>query len=436
MALECSQPTKGKLQHNALLDSMQDSYPRGSDASESSRDRVDIPFSASQTQRPQPKYPLDISVDRYLTHDGSGAPTNPHNTPASNSEQASHESSETGSYDQGNRILRAVSHSQSANLNIGWLNEPQCGYAGYYAHGDEKLRRRRQQKSSITDPTFGVFSPSYDSLEHARSSGAEALDDTTPPFLRSPQFSPPLSFFKPSRIRFLRQHSSSRKSDYLPADRPTRSRKPRASRRRHIQHPFPYHNPGRSFHTPMEHADRFPVPFPSILKFPFRLESPTRLSIEPGVQQRKTKNIKNLLLAILENIPTWQRLKECSMARLSLHKSLSSNSDSTSYICYLRVNQSTISIRFSRTTKPDRRAVSPTPAVDGSMVLFQISFLIPMLFLRVPALLGSHVQRLGTSGVVSAITGFAAVGMSLLVAFIVFILRMFRLKSAFGLKDN
>lgn len=436
MASECPQPSQGKLQHDTLLDGMQDSHPRGSNTSDSSHDRVDIPFYASQLQQSYPKCPLDISVDRYLTHDGSGAPTNPHNTPASNSEQTSHGSSDAGSYGQDNRDLHAVSNSQSENLNFGWLNESQCRYAGYHAYGDEKLRRRRQPKSSITDPTFGVFSPPHASLERARSFGAEEPDDTAPPFLRSPQFSPPPSFFRPSRIRFLRQHSSSRRSEYLPADRSIRPRKPRGSHRRHIQRPFPYYNPARSFHIPMEHTDRFPIPFPSILKLPFRRESPTRLSIEPVIQNGKTKNIRNLLLGIQKNMPTWQRLRECTMARVSLHKSLSSNSDFTSYICYLRVNQSTISIRLSRTTKPDKRAVSPAPAVDGSMVLFQISFLIPMLFLRVSALLGSLVQRLGASGAVSAIIGFVDAGMSLLVAFTVFMLRMFRLKSRFGLEVN
>lgn len=428
VALECPPSSQRRLRHGSLFESMQDSHTRGCDDLDSTHDRIDIPFRGSQMKQPHPKCPLDISADGYLTHDGAGAPTNPHNTPASNSEETSHGSSESGSYGQDCRHIHAVSDPKAENLSFGWPNDSQSIYAGYRAHGDEKLRRRRQPKSSITDPTFGVFSPPLDSLgslEHPRSSGPEPDDET--PFLRSPQFSPPPSFFSPPRIRFLRQPSSTRTADYLSADRQKRSlRRTKGSRRRHIQRPFPYRSPARSFHIPTGHTDRFPIPFPTILKLPFRRESPVRQPVEPNIQGGKAKSIKKPLQGLQSNAPVWQRLRECTMVRLSLHKSLLPNSDSTSYVCYIHINRSTFSVKFSRTTTLDKRLLSPN--VDGSMVLFQISFLVPMLFLRLVALFGSFVCRLVPSRAVSAVIIFVDIVMSLLTALTLFVVRSFGLQ--------
>ncbi|RJE20255.1 hypothetical protein PHISCL_07412 [Aspergillus sclerotialis] len=438
VALESPLPSQGQALRNSLFDSTQDGHARGSDCSDSFHDRVENSLYGSQMPRPHPKCSLDISADRYLTNDGPGAPPNPHNTPASNSEQTSHGSSEAEScHGQNDRDIHVVSDSKAENLNIGWMNESRNMYAGYWIHGDEKVRRRRQPKSSITDTEYGVFSPGLDPLDHVRSSGVEELDDATPPFMRSPQFSPPPSSFRfrPPRIRFLRQHSSTRKSECPSTERQKKSlRPPKSSRRRHIHRPYPYRTPARPFHIPMEHTERFPIPFPSILKLPFRRESPAGQLIDPSVENRKNKNIKKLLQSLQGDFPIWHRLREYTVIRLSLHKSSSSSTDSI-YICYLRFRGSTFSINFSHTAKPEEPQ-SPTliPTRDGTVVLFQISFLIPVLIPRLFELFASVVRRVAASKAVFVITSSVGVAMSMLTAFIFFALKKLRLGASVGLE--
>ena len=438
VALESPLPSQGQTLCNSLFDPPQDGHVRGSDCSDSFHDRVENSLFGSQMPRPHPKCSLDISADRYLTNDGPGAPPNPHNTPASNSEQTSHGSSEAGScHDQNDWDTRVVSDSKPENLNIGWMNESQNMYAGYWAHGDQKIRRRRQPKSSITATEYGVFSPGLDPLNHVRSSGAEEPDDTTPPFIRSPQFSPPPSSFRfrPPRIRFLRQHSSTRKAEYPSTERQKRPLiPPKSSRRRHIHRPYPYRTPARPFHIPMEHTERFPISFPSILRLPFRRERTAGQLIDPSVENTKNKNIKKLLRSLQSDFPVWRRLREYTVIRLSLHKSSSSSTDSI-YVCYLRFRGSTFSINFSHTAKPEgQQSPTLTSSNDGTVVLFQISFLIPVLISRVFEFFASVVRRVAASKAVFIITSSVGVAMSMLAAFIFFVPRKLRLGARVGLE--
>ena len=451
MTLKNPRPHQGQFIHHSLFGITQDSCVRGGNGAGSPRysrcgsdspcsfhDRVENSLYGSQIPRPPPKCSLDISADTYLTHDGPSAPPNPHNTPASNSEQASHGSSEAGScHGQSEQDIHDASESKAEDLNLGWPNESQILYDEYWVQGDEKERRKRQLKSSITDTEYGVFSHGLDPLDHVRSFEAEELAGTTPPFMRSPQFSPPGSFkFRPPRIRFLRQHSWTRRAEYPSAERQKRSLgPPKSSRRRHIHRLYPYRSPPRPFHMPMEQTDRFQIPLTSILKFPFRRESPAGQSIHSSIESRTNKNIKKLLQSLRGDFSMWQRLKECTFIRLSLYKSLPSSTGST-YVCCLQFRRSTFSIKFSRTANLEGQAQSDTftPSMDGTVTLFHISFLVPVLLLRVFELLVSVIQRIAASEAVLFITSSVAVAMSMLTAFIIFVLRKLRLDVRLGLQ--
>lgn len=377
---------------------------------------LDSPFYRQGTEPPVPRY-LDISADKCLSLECSGGLANPQNTPASNSEKSRHGSSSSGSCDDNyHQDLPILSLSKAENLSFGWLNEPQAVHAGYRANDEEKARRRRQFKSSITDAPFGVFS-SLDELDHGYPPPEEP-DDTTLPFMRSPQFSPSPSFFRPARVRFLRQPSSQNAAASMERQMPS-SRKNRQPRRRHIQRPFPYHTPSQTGHIPKEHTDRFPIPFPTIKRLPFRRETTSAETAPFG--QTDDVNIKKLLLSLQPNIPIWKRLSECAMIRLSLHKSLPvSNPYSTSYLLYLRISRSTFSVKFSHTTKPDRRTQSPVLAApeEGTMVLFQLTFLVPVLALRVVGVAVSGVRAILASKVVAAVFEFVGVALSALLGLV------------------
>ena len=72
--------------------------------------------------------------------------------------------------------------------------------------------------------------------------------------------------------------------------------------------------------------------------------------------------------------------------------------------------------------------------MDGTVTLFHISFLVPVLLLRVFELLVSVIQRIAASEAVLFITSSVAVAMSMLTAFIIFVLRKLRLDVRLGLQ--
>lgn len=103
------------------------------------------------------------------------------------------------------------------------------------------------------------------------------------------------------------------------------------------------------------------------------------------------------------------------MVRLSLHKSLPfSNPYSASYSLFLRVSRSTFSAKFSHTTKPDKRTQSPVLAslADGTVVLFQFTFFVPVVALRAAGVTVAGVRALLASKVVVAASGFVGVALS------------------------
>ncbi|RMJ24871.1 hypothetical protein PHISP_04259 [Aspergillus sp. HF37] len=365
---------------------------------------TDGPFYSLHAQGPHREYSPDISLDKYPIHGEFGVPPNPHCTPACNSERsASPEPRWCHAWES------PISASKATNLSFSCLDGIQGMHDGCPDNGDANARRKRVLLTPFrVDPAFGVLSPTFGSLDDP----TDGLHDTTPPRLRSPQFSPPSSFFGPPRIHFRRQDSMGA----LPSteQRTMSAKKARYRRRRLFQRPFPYRIPTRTL--PAEHT-RFPTPFPSIRSLPFRRGNHVYRELSGPVHRRSyIQNAKELL-----GCPVRQWLREYAMIRLSLHKSLpSSDPCSTSYLFYLRISQSTFSAKFSHTTRPDRRAMSPVLSAPGdgaTMVLFQVSFFVPLVALSVVQIcvsgvrgvLGSNPIRAPVSAVVGALVAVVSV---------------------------
>jgi hypothetical protein len=361
-------------------------------------DSTDGPFYSSHAQLPHREYSPDISLDKYPIHAEFGAPPNPHSTPACNSERsASPEARWCYAWES------PVSAPKATNLSFSCLDGIQGMHDGCQDNGDSNAREKRVRlRPYIVSPASGVFSSTHGSLDDP----TDGLHDTIPPRLRSPQFSPPSSFFGPPRSHFRRQDSIG----VLPStERRTMSaKKARYRRRRLFQRPFPYRIPTRTI--PAEHT-RFSTPFRSVPSLPLRRGNHVYRE-KSGADHRRSyiQNAKELL-----GRPVKQWLREYAMIRLSLHKSLpSSDPCSTSYLLYLRISQSTFSAKFSHTTRPDRRAMSPVLSAPGdgaTMILFQVSFFVPLVVLSVVQIcvsgvcgvLGSNPVRAPVSAVVGAL---------------------------------
>lgn len=409
------------------VDDAQDNQPTETVDSAFTDASLDPPFYSSHTQRPSRKRSLDIAVENDPFHDCFGAPPNPNNTPTSNSEQTSNSSSEAGSCRA--QDSQAASAPKADYHCFSCLDGSQDMYDAHKDKEDVKVHRRRMQprESSIANLVFGTVSPSPDTMD----SPADELNDATPPRLRSPQFSPPSSFFGPPRIHFRTQDSRDWKYEHPATDGPKfPARKPR-HRRRHIQRPFPYRVPTRTS-IPKADTDRSPIPFPSALNLPFRRERHAHRELgTSGNQNGDIKKVKDFLLGCR----VWQWLRECAMIRLSLHKSLPS-SEHHSYLLYLRVSRSTFSVNFSYAAKPDKRTLPPvlsSPADGATMVLFQVSFFVPVAALSAIQMTSSGVRATLGSKVVRVVVSAAAGGlMDVISGLVLFALRVLEWMRGFG----
>ncbi|KAJ5400164.1 hypothetical protein N7465_010653 [Penicillium sp. CMV-2018d] len=172
-------------------------------------------FGGVGSSRKCPRLELDVAVDKYHTLDGLAEPLNPQNTPASNSERESEESTESLRYYKMENV-RTSPTPRTDEFNFDCFQDsPEAIFVreddGSESPKPSKLRRLSVGRRQWIKPPAGVLAshqPGVNACTFNKPGDPESL-------LRCVRFSPPATLSPPSRATRRPQPSIERRKDYV-----------------------------------------------------------------------------------------------------------------------------------------------------------------------------------------------------------------------------